>query len=281
MSVDLDWALLGPSLASSLVGRLNASLRALSDSGSLPEFLGDLELHSLDFGDVPAEVTLVEMGDVSKDLVEAAEKDDGVRAQRDPGGAASLATPPLTPSQSPRPSSDEPLRPSSAPKPSLQLHFHVGYSGNMRISLNASLLVNYPSPLFMALPLKLSVVGIVLDAEVVLAVEGDRSRVHVCIVEPAFSSGTPRSGHTPPRGLGRQSRHPSGEDLRRHALDDAGKKIIPEMVVETEVGNSDRHVLRNVGKVERFVADVIRKLVCDELLFPVCLLKRFHSTSCR
>jgi distribution and morphology protein 12 len=49
---------------------------------------------------------------------------------------------------------------------------------------------------------------------------------------------------------------------------DIGHKILPNLHIETEIGHADVHVLRNVGKVERFIADVVRKMVVEELVWP-------------
>ncbi len=44
--------------------------------------------------------------------------------------------------------------------------------------------------------------------------------------------------------------------------------ILPNLTFESEVGEHEKHVLKNVGKVEKFVAEVIRKGLEDELVFP-------------
>jgi distribution and morphology protein 12 len=51
-----------------------------------------------------------------------------------------------------------------------------------------------------------------------------------------------------------------------------GQRILPELHIESEIGHADAHVLRNVGKVERFIADAVRKVLVDELVFP-----NFHT----
>ena len=50
--------------------------------------------------------------------------------------------------------------------PNLQLHLHINWHSNLRITLTTSLLINYPSPMFMSLPIKLSVTGLLFDGEV-------------------------------------------------------------------------------------------------------------------
>jgi distribution and morphology protein 12 len=51
-----------------------------------------------------------------------------------------------------------------------------------------------------------------------------------------------------------------------------GQRILPHLHIESEIGHADAHVLRNVGKVERFIVDVVRKTLVDELVFP-----NFHT----
>ena len=47
-----------------------------------------------------------------------------------------------------------------------------------------------------------------------------------------------------------------------------GQRLLPTIYIESEIGQADKHVLKNVGRVERFIQDVIRKTVEEELVFP-------------
>lgn len=127
--------------------------------------------------------------------------------------------------------------------PSLQLHLHLTHLSDLHLTLLTSLQVNYPSPLFMSLPLKLSITGLTLTADVILAYSGDRHRVHLCVVDDDGGG-----------------------------LEGTGQRLLPHLQIESEIGHADAHVLRNVGKVERFIADVVRKTLVDELVFP-----NFHT----
>jgi len=51
-----------------------------------------------------------------------------------------------------------------------------------------------------------------------------------------------------------------------------GQRLLPSIFIESEIGQADKHVLKNVTRVERFIADVIRKMVEEELVFP-----NFHT----
>lgn len=48
----------------------------------------------------------------------------------------------------------------------------------------------------------------------------------------------------------------------------AGSRLLTNAVVESEVGQADKHVLKNVGKVEKFILDVVRGALESELVFP-------------
>lgn len=95
----------------------------------------------------------------------------------------------------------------------------------------------------MSLPLKLSITGLQLAADIIVAFDGEKNRVHLTIIDEGDEEGVP-----------------------------VGMRLLPEMRIDSEVGHSDAHVLRNVGKIERFIADVMRKTLVDELVFP-----NFHT----
>ena len=47
-----------------------------------------------------------------------------------------------------------------------------------------------------------------------------------------------------------------------------GQRLLPTIYIESEIGQADKHVLKNVTRVERFIQDVIRKTIEEELVFP-------------
>jgi distribution and morphology protein 12 len=51
-----------------------------------------------------------------------------------------------------------------------------------------------------------------------------------------------------------------------------GERLLPTIDIESEIGQVDKHVLKNVTRVERFIQDVVRKSLVDELVFP-----NFHT----
>jgi distribution and morphology protein 12 len=147
------------------------------------------------------------------------------------------------------------------------------------MTLNTSLLINYPSPMFMSLPIKLSITGLAFDGEVAVAYEGERRRVHICILDDLDPYGP---------AVERPKRESAGSSLTPPELEDEsppttipprpskplpiGQRLLPSIYIESEIGQADKHVLKNVTRVERFIQDVIRKTVEEELVFP-----NFHT----
>ena len=164
------------------------------------------------------------------------------------------------------------------PHPNLQLHLRIDWNSNLRITLTTSLLINYPSPMFMSLPIKISITGLVFDGEIAVAYEGERRRVHLCILDDLdpYGPATDRpkrepalSSHTPPE-LDDES--PISNIPRSSKPQPIGQRLLPSIFIESEIGQADKHVLKNVTRVERFIQDVIRKTVEEELVFP-----NFHT----
>ncbi|KAF9818639.1 hypothetical protein IEO21_02619 [Rhodonia placenta] len=308
MSIDLEWNGLDSSLASSLIDALNRQL----SSTSRPSFIGPIEVTSFDFGSVSPDIELVDLRDIYRDFLEddedaedvekeavketqwTDEEDDfewisrkAVRGKGLPQDVPAYhllpphmrygrgvpmdmfaSTPSLRPTRDivsvtfplrVRNGSRPPHQPHGQepnPHPNLQLHLHITWNSNLRLTLTTSLLINYPSPMFMSLPIKLSVTGLLFNGEVVVAYEGERRRVHFETPPeadedmPAAAAGTARAGKPLP----------------------IGQRLLPSIYIESEIGQADKHVLKNVTRVERFIQDVIRKTIEEELVFP-----NFHT----
>jgi distribution and morphology protein 12 len=163
----------------------------------------------------------------------------------------------------------------------------------------------------MALPLKITITGLTLCADIVVALDGAKKRVHLCVIDefdaytpsPALSrshstvlsSGasvpvTPETSRSALPGGGVTNFRPlSAIDHRQQGSNGPGgasrptsiassimpdpskpigQRLLPSLQIESEIGDADAHVLRNVGKVEKFITDVVRKTLVDELVFP-------------
>ncbi|KAI4524486.1 hypothetical protein K525DRAFT_291929 [Schizophyllum commune Loenen D] len=273
MSIDLDWEKLNRGLAQHLVDVLNRQLA----STETPSFIGPVQVCSLDFGSAAPDVELVDLRDIYRDFLEddeATPDDKDVKVtETDPiddedGYEWVSRQPPLrrsssTESLDTRPDTSPPEPPQPAAQPNLQLHLYVTWNSDLRITLTTSLLINYPSPSFMSLPIKLSVTGLVFNGEVAVAYEGERRRIHLCILDdldPYGPATAKRRDPTPP------------ELLMDESEPTTPSRLLPSIVIESEIGQTDKHVLRNVTRVEKFIQDMIRKTVEEELVFP-----NFHT----
>ncbi|KAF8891386.1 hypothetical protein BD779DRAFT_1661759 [Infundibulicybe gibba] len=288
MSIDLEWSKLDSSLSSYLVDVLNRQLA----NTTRPSFIGPVEVTSLDFGSVAPDVELVDLRDIYRDFLEDDEQDDEhgpVKVTAGPDDADGFEWVPRGDSNGDI--LPGPHRPCTAaphqqhliqlhnPHPNLQVHLHVNWHSNLRITLSTSLLINYPSPMFMSLPIKLSVTGLIFAGELAVAYEGERRRVHICILDDLDPYGPagdrPKrdsASSTPPEPDDEVSPAPAHHHPQKPLP--VGQRLLPSIYIESEIGQADKHVLKNVTRVERFIQDVIRKTVEEELVFP-----NFHTLS--
>lgn len=135
----------------------------------------------------------------------------------------------------------------------LQTVFRVQYSGDVKLSLTAEILLDYPMPSFVGIPLKLNVVGVSFDGVAVLAYI--RNRAHFCFLSPEDAYAA-----IGPEGL---DGHERGRGLKMGGL-------LQEIKVESEIGQREngKQVLKNVGKVEKFVLEQVRRIFEDEFVYP-------------
>ena len=221
------------------------------------------------------------------------------------------------PDQGPNPSTTLDPQPVKNEHQNLQLHLHISWESNLRLTLSTSLMINYPSPMFMTLPIKLSITGLAFEGQLAVAYQGDKRRVHLCILDeldphapsvphrnrdaegikdksnpnspffiPSQSredfTSSPTTPSSPPKPhprvvpLSHQSSEDSigmrGDAERAKKQLPIGERLVPNIDIESEIGQVDKHVLKNVTRVERFVQDVVRKCIVEELVFP-----NFHT----
>ncbi|CUS15182.1 unnamed protein product [Tuber aestivum] len=128
-----------------------------------------------------------------------------------------------------------------------QIMARVRYSGDIRLELAAELLLEYPITNFVALPVRLVVTGCKFDGLACLAYI--RRRAHFCFIDEE------------------QTPYPDNDEelARLHT-----KSLLKEIKVESEIGEKGKgkQVLKNVGKVERFVLEQVRRIFEEEFLFP-------------
>jgi len=118
----------------------------------------------------------------------------------------------------------------------IQIIAKITYEGNPRAQIQAELDFNYPSESFISLPIRLTLTGISFSGLAVVA--SIRNRVHFCLLEE----------------------EPEGDGEWEHML--------REIRLESEIGDRGKGVLKNVGKVERFLLEQGRRIISEEFVFP-------------
>lgn len=135
----------------------------------------------------------------------------------------------------------------------LQTVFRVRYSGDVKLSLTAEILLDYPMPSFVGIPVKLNITGLSFDGVAVLAYI--RKRAHFCFLSPEDAA----------TALGPEDadEHGGGSGLKMGGL-------LQEIKVESEIGQREngKQSLKNVGKVEKFVLEQVRRIFEDEFVYP-------------
>lgn len=152
----------------------------------------------------------------------------------------------------------------------VQAVFRIRYSGDVRLNLTAEILLDYPMPSFVGIPLKLNITGLTFDGVGVLA--HIRKRVHFCFLNPddALAAVGPETGEPVAASAAGGG---SGGDLQASGKKQPGGRLgglLQEIKVESEIGEreSGRQSLKNVGKVERFVLEQVRRIFEEEFVYP-------------
>lgn len=132
----------------------------------------------------------------------------------------------------------------------MQAVFRIRYGGDVRLELTAVILLDYPMPSFVGIPVKLHITGLTFDGIGVLAYI--RRKAHFCFLSPEDALAA----------VG-----PDDDEA------DGGGKfagLLQEVRVESEIGEREdgRQSLKNVGKVERFVLEQVRRIFEDEFVYP-------------
>lgn len=187
------------------------------------------------------------------------------RHQQDPDRRRSLAesddassqhsydrTPPASPHRMREKSPDD-----------IQIVAHVQYSGDVKMSLTAEILLDYPMPSFVGIPLKLNITGITFDGVAILAYI--KKRAHFCFLSPDDADALVGSENGF-NGLQSDSQGQTPRPVQRPQIGG----LLENIKVESEIGGqgSGKQVLKNVGKVESFVLEQVRRIFEDEFVYP-------------
>ncbi|KIW08985.1 uncharacterized protein PV09_00888 [Verruconis gallopava] len=138
----------------------------------------------------------------------------------------------------------------------IQVVAHVEYAGDLRLSLTAEILLDYPMPSFVGIPLQLNITGLRFDGIAILAYI--KKKAHVCFLSPEDAEAFVDRPFT-------ESEGDAGSDRSK-----TFGGLLEEIKVESEIGEKEngKQVLKNVGKVERFILEQVRRIFEDEFVYP-------------
>jgi len=143
----------------------------------------------------------------------------------------------------------------------VQIISRIKYTGDIKLSLTADILLDYPMPSFVGIPLKLNVTGMTFDGVSILAYI--RNKAHFCFLSPEDADAL----------VGGELDLDINSEPFKEAQQ-AGKHTVgalfEEIKVESEIGQgtNGKQVLKNVGKVEKFVLEQVRRIFENEFVYP-------------
>jgi mitochondrial distribution and morphology protein 12 len=139
-----------------------------------------------------------------------------------------------------------------------QVLIHIDYESDIEISIETELLINYPVASFMSLPVRLIVKDLTFQGDVLVSVtEGE---VNFCIYEP--------------------EKNITSKEKDFSEFDDLGDETSPlkGLLIESEIGDGQKQVLKNVDKIAHFVKHHLHKILRETCTFPKCLTIRRTTT---
>ncbi|EXJ62061.1 hypothetical protein A1O7_02494 [Cladophialophora yegresii CBS 114405] len=141
----------------------------------------------------------------------------------------------------------------------LQVVASVKYAGNVRMTLTAEILLDYPMPSFVGIPLKLAITGLTFDGVAIVAMI--KRKMHFCFLDPEDAAALVGEAQTDDR---------PAQIRGRDGLGSGVPGLLQEIRVESEIGRQTdgKQVLKNVGKVETFILEQVRKIFEEEFVFP-------------
>ncbi|GAM91605.1 hypothetical protein ANO11243_096570 [Dothideomycetidae sp. 11243] len=269
MSIEINWeALTGGHDGEVLAETIRSFVHDRFQQVALPRMIRSVEVHTFSFGTSKPEVELKDVGDPLPDFYEeegdVSESKEASSKTNDDLPLDSLAQPHgaaqpqhlIRHSQhqdwASEHSATEPGKPSHEPSPDdLQVMARISYDGDVKLSLTAEILLDYPTPSFVGIPLQLNITGLRFDGIGILAYI--KKKAHFCFLAPEDAE-TLVDGDAGGDGEGKVK---------------AGG-LIEEIRVESEIGQKDggKQVLKNVGKVEKFILEQVRRIFEDEFVYP-------------
>jgi distribution and morphology protein 12 len=160
--------------------------------------------------------------------------------------------------------SGNPVAEQQEPSPEdVQMVFHMSYCGNVKLRLTAEISLDYPMPSFVGIPLQLNITGLTFDGVGILAYI--KKKAHFCFLcqedAEALVGASLTGEHEEPSSAAQQGQPQAPRKLGA---------LLEEIKVESEIGQREggKQVLKNVGKVEKFVLEQVRRIFDDEFVYP-------------
>ena len=146
----------------------------------------------------------------------------------------------------------------------VQIVARVRYTGDVKLSLTAEINLDYPSPSFVGIPLKLNITGLTFDGVAILAYI--KKRAHFCFLSPEDADTLVGNDVDLDPANAAEGSSSNGSGPRRARIGG----LLEAIKVESEIGEKEngKQVLKNVGKVEKFVLDQVRRIFEDEFVYP-------------
>ncbi|KAF2766184.1 hypothetical protein EJ03DRAFT_338550 [Teratosphaeria nubilosa] len=129
------------------------------------------------------------------------------------------------------------------------------------LSLTAEVFLDYPMPSFVGIPLKLNITGLTFDGVGIMAYI--KKRAHLCFLAPEDADalvGGDGSVVCPDAGT-------------TDTADSRPSKVgglLEDIKIESEMGETDsgKQVLKNMGKIEKFILEQVQRIFEDEFVYP-------------
>lgn len=147
-----------------------------------------------------------------------------------------------------------------------QIVFHATYAGDIKLSLTADVFLDYPMPSFVGIPLKLKITGLTFNGVGILAYI--KKRAHLCFLSPedaeALVGGEPNLDDLDEKDSDFQE-----PDSGNHTKTRVGA-LLEDIRIESEMGETEsgKQVLKNVGKIEKFILEQVQRIFEDEFVYP-------------
>ena len=143
----------------------------------------------------------------------------------------------------------------------LQVVFHVTYHGDVRLSMTAEVVLDYPMPSFVGIPLKLNITGLTFNGVGVLAYISGRA--HLCFLSPEDAEALVGSEGAP---VSPDEHTTSGSSTQPSKVGG----LLEEIKIESEMGETEegKQVLKNVGKIEKFILEQVQRIFEEEFVYP-------------